>query len=73
MTERYKVVEGSQSIHCCFDYTIVDTTKPEMIGGTQYRDDNDELQWVEICECFDEKSANLICKALNNYDTVATG
>lgn len=57
---RYKVVEGSQSCHCCFDYTVVDTHNPVMIGGRQYRD-----QFEQVCECFYEVDANMICDALN--------
>ncbi len=30
---RYLVVEGSQSSHCCFGVTVVDTTRPVIIGG----------------------------------------
>ena len=30
---RYQVVEDSQSGHCCFDATVVDTSKLEIING----------------------------------------
>lgn len=57
---RYKIVEDSQSWHCCFSYTVVDTTKPVMIGGKHFRD-----QFEEVCECFEEDDARMICDALN--------
>lgn len=63
MTQRYKIVEGSQSGHCCFNYTIVDTTRPFMIRGQQY---NNEYEIV--CECHEEADAKLICDALNENE-----
>lgn len=57
---RYKVVSGSQSAHCCFRFTVVDTTRPVMMRGQHY---NDEFE--PICECFEEADANQICAALN--------
>lgn len=61
---RYKVVEGSQSAHCCFEATVVDTTKPVMIGGEHY-----EGQFDPICECFDRSDADAICAAMNARTT----
>lgn len=58
--ERYKVVEGSQSGHCCFECTVVDTTKPVMIGGEQY-----EGQFEAVCEAFTIEDGDMIVKALN--------
>jgi hypothetical protein len=63
--ERYIVVEGSQSCHCCFDFTVVDTTRPVIIGGEQY-----ENQFESVCECFEQVDAIEICKALNAYSLV---
>lgn len=57
---RFKVVNRSQSCHCCFEYTVVDTSKPYMIGDEQY-----EGQFEEVCECFEAFEANMICDALN--------
>lgn len=65
---RYKVVEGSQSAHCCFDATVVDTTKPTLIGGKPYCPDG-VPRYDSVCECFDEESANLIADALNRSQT----
>lgn len=60
MPERYKVVQGSQSAHCCFEATVVDTTKPVMIGDEHYNN-----QFESVCECFEIEHANTICAALN--------
>jgi hypothetical protein len=60
MAERYKVVDGSQSGHCCFDATVVDTTKP-----TGYRDHCEPM-----CECFERADAERIAAALNAIDGV---
>ncbi len=63
MADRYKVVDGSQSAHCCFVSTVVDTTKPVMIGGEHYKG-----QFEPVCECFDEDAAKQIADALNRID-----
>lgn len=60
MADRFIVVKGSQSAHCCFEYTVVDTTKPMMIGGERYGD-----QFDPLCECFEAEDAERICAALN--------
>jgi hypothetical protein len=53
-------VEGSQSSHCCFEATVVDTQRPCMIQGKQYNG-----QFEAVCECFEVADANMIAKALN--------
>ena len=35
---RYIIYIGSKSAHRCFEATVMDTTKPEMIGGEHYKD-----------------------------------
>jgi hypothetical protein len=60
--ERYAVVHGSQSSHCCFSWTIVDMTQPVMIHGKHWQD-----QYEPLCECFNEQDADLICVALNMF------
>lgn len=60
---RYKVVEGSQSRHCCFDATVIDTSDPVIMHGQHYNN-----QYREVCECFDIEDAELICEALNCLD-----
>lgn len=49
---RYQVVEGSESGHCCFSWTVVDTQKDR----------------ENICECFEEADARKIADALNKED-----
>lgn len=57
---RYKIVDGSQSGHCCFEATVVDTTKPVMLNGEHY-----ENQYDPVCECLDLADAEMIAAALN--------
>jgi hypothetical protein len=64
--DRYKVVKGSQSAHCCFEATVVDTTRPVMIGDEHY-----ERQYEPICECFEERDAAVIAGALNAIEDEA--
>ena len=54
MSERYASIPGSRSCHCCFEFTVVDTStaKEDRPGDT-------------ICECFDEASADKVAAALN--------
>lgn len=56
MSERYKAVEGSESAHCCFEATVVDTQTPHpMFAGNH--------DWV--CECYDMEAAQKIASAMN--------
>lgn len=64
MTERYKIMDCSLSCHCCFEYTVVDTTKPDMIGGEHYKDEKG-FHYETVCECFEYDDAKLVCDALN--------
>ena len=60
--KRYIIVKGSHSAHCCFDYSIMDTSQ----GKSEYSPD----RWAYcVCECFYEEDAELICNKLN-YDTL---
>lgn len=58
--ERYKFIEGSQSAHCCFGYTVVDTKRPVIIHGEHY--DN---EFHAVCECYLRNDAQLIVASLN--------
>lgn len=58
MSGRYKVLVGSQSGHCCFDYTVVDTLKPHPVYASQGLFD-------AICETFREEEAHAVARALN--------
>lgn len=65
-TERYKIIEFSQSAHCCFGYTVVDTSLPVIYGKEPFIDTRTgEVRYESICECFSEEDAKLICDALN--------
>jgi hypothetical protein len=67
---RYRVVEGSQSGHCCFDFTVVDTERPEIIGGKPYVVDG-VPHYESICECLEREQADLIVNALNASALIA--
>lgn len=58
--QQYIVVPGSQSAHCCFDFTVVDTARPVLIDGQHF-----ENRFESVCECFHEEDARLITAALN--------
>lgn len=54
---RYIIVDGSLSSHCCFQFTIVDTDA----GKKPYGD-----YWERsMCETFQRDEAEQICAALN--------
>lgn len=57
---RYEVVKGSQSGHCCFEATVVDTQRPVIYHGVHYKD-----QYEAVCESFSVADAELIAAALN--------
>lgn len=67
--KRYITLKGSQSRHCCFAVTIIDTTKPEMIGEEYFRGSDGELSYEIVCECFDMENAEKICRALNAIES----
>jgi len=67
MTERYGIYKGSQSAHCCFEWTVVDLTKPQIFGGEHYEDEGGK-HYDPVCECFVESDARLIVEALNHYE-----
>lgn len=60
---RYIVIEGSESAHCCFGYTVVDTQEKH----THY----DKPRWV--CECFDKEDADRIALTLNQMHERESG
>lgn len=60
MAERFVVLQGSWSSHCCFEATVVDTTKPVFLHGAHYND-----KYKPLCECFDPEDAVRIAKAMN--------
>jgi hypothetical protein len=58
---RFVVIEGSQSGHCCFDYTVVDTDRPDLAFATVLP----QPRWVALCETFYRKQADAIAAAMN--------
>ena len=59
--ERYKVVAGSDSCHCCFEHTVVDTR-----SNTGY----EPKPHSTVCETFNEEDATRIAMALNMLNHV---
>ncbi len=57
MCKRYRVVRGSESAHCCFEATVIDTESENAHG---------DLDWV--CECFDLSQAHAVADAMNMAD-----
>lgn len=53
--DRYAVVEGSQTAHCCFEATVVDLHMPTGYMG----------RYDPVCECMEAFQARMICDALN--------
>lgn len=66
--ERFKVVKGSESAHCCFTATVVDTNKPTLVRGEPFIFNGQPI-FDEVCECFELKDAETICKALNKLES----
>lgn len=65
--KRYIVEEGSDSGHCCFQWSVIDLSVIEEISG-----DGLKLWHKVICECFEEEDAENICNLLNkSVDSVA--
>lgn len=54
--DRFIILEDSDSGHCCFEHSILDTTKMNDVWPEKYE---------SICETFDIESAESICEALN--------
>jgi plastocyanin domain-containing protein len=65
---RYAIFKGSQSAHCCFCATVVDTTKPDIDAGEHHQGIDLNFQYEAVCECFSVEDAELVCKALNALD-----
>lgn len=59
---RYEVIEGSESVHCCFGATVVDTERDRFAGLNMPRRPH------LMCECFDLEDAQRICDALNKLE-----
>lgn len=62
---RYNIVPRSTSGHCCFEFSVVDTARPQTIGGHHLRGADGQLRYETVCECFYKADAELVCAALN--------
>ncbi|QGH72604.1 MAG: hypothetical protein [Myoviridae sp. ctThM1] len=58
MEPRYQVKKGSESGHCCFEASVIDTHDSFNIG--------ENVHYTCICECEDYTTAEWIAAALNN-------
>lgn len=58
MEKKYIVTEKSLSAHCCFKFTVVDTSAGK----------SGEFWNKSVCETFDKESADLIAEALNKLE-----
>lgn len=68
---RYQVVAGSESAHCCFEATVIDTLNPIIYSGKHSTDRDGNLRYESICECFSVDDANKIADALNHSQNTA--
>lgn len=59
--QRYKVLDESQSGHCCFDFTVVDTHTPHPYYSHPYY----SHLFYAVCECFEKDQAEQVAAALN--------
>ena len=59
--QRYQVIAESQSNHCCFSATVIDTAKPNTSIGAAG-------EFEIVCECFSLEDANKVADALNASD-----
>ena len=57
---KYKVIPKSVSGHCCFEYSIIDSSIPD--------DDPNDYNW--IVEGHFKEDAKWVAEALNNYNNV---
>lgn len=63
---RYIVEKGSDSGHCCFKWSVMDTHTKELIN-----EETGKYQLKCMCECFEKEDAENICNLLNkSLDTV---
>ena len=67
--DRYIILNSSKSAHCCFTHTVMDSTKPDMIGDSDEQHEGPEGKHFEtVCECFSREDAELVCSAMNLLD-----
>jgi hypothetical protein len=64
--ERFSVIKGSATGHCCFTWSVVDKTKPVMDGGGRHMCIRGRFKYEAACECYEQEAAEEICAALNS-------
>jgi len=65
MSDRFIVAEGSGSGHCCFKYSIFDTSKPRYDGDDNLMVIDGKQVYKDYCECWGREEAEEIAIALN--------
>jgi len=64
MTNRYIILNESQSAHCCFTHSVIDTKE-----GVEDYSNKETIYWKKcIAETFSLEDAKLIVNALNNLE-----
>ena len=69
-SNRYQIRRGSQSSHCCFVATVVDTYA--VIGYGRAKSGRNYHLYETVAEFFDRSMARLTCNALNAAASVAS-
>jgi len=69
MSGRYVIYKGSSTGHCCFEATVMDSTKPTIIDGERREDSGGKRYWP-VCECLDMEDALRVAEALNAMEDV---
>lgn len=69
MNKRYRVIDGSVSNHCCFEYTVVDSAV-EMSDYNHYYLSKYGYIFEVLAECYTKEDAERVCDALNKADDI---
>ena len=62
---RYKVINESESAHCCFKATVIDTDQKILDGDGNHMLSDGRFKYESVCETFSIEDAELICSSLN--------
>lgn len=65
MSARYIVIGGSQSGHCCFNYSVCDTKTLDERARFPLHEEPPVRVFATVCECVEEHHAKQIASALN--------
>jgi len=66
MSARYQVLKGSQSGHCCFSFSVIDTERAAPVPNLPDFHMGEPRVYLTVCECTEENEARLICEAMNH-------